>query len=112
MRPDAVLEALDEALGGRNKEDPGLSLAVNHVADVCSILISNRNFETENWKEVVSGALSTYIGEKKAADISVQLREHCFKETRPRQAQVCMDIFFGSVCMCVCVYYVHEYTQE
>jgi hypothetical protein len=92
MRPDAVLEALDEALGGRNKDDPGLALAVNHVADVCSILTSNRNFEPDSWKEVVTGALGMFISEKKAADISMQLREHCFKETRPRQSQVCVDV--------------------
>jgi elongation factor 3 len=94
MEVGAVLESLKEALAGIASPPsgecvPGWESALEHVAQLCAVLVSNRNFEASEWSKV----LETFVEplHKGAAQASDNLRQMCFKATRVKVAQEDLD---------------------
>ena len=91
MDTEAVLKALHDSMGeaalAAAKAMPGWTTAETHACSLCSILISNRNFEVADWEGVVAGTLAGFLEGHGAKKIAENLREACFKETRPRDVQ-------------------------
>ena len=92
MEVEGVLSSLKEVLaqipspsGGGVQAETGFDTAMLHTAKICSILISNRNFEPEAWAQVLTKFLEPLqVGAAQASD---ELRKLCYKATRVKVAQ-------------------------
>jgi len=88
LNPDAVLSLLNPLLkDAKGVPGPAQDTALLHVASVASILIANINFEPPVWSELVDQTLAPFFGAEEVKNVGTQLRELCFKETRPKAVQ-------------------------
>eukprot|EP00961_Rhodomonas_salina_P266951 3607134-Rhodomonas_salina.1 len=93
LNPDAVLSLLNPLLkDAKGVPGPAQDTALLHVASVASILIANINFEPPVWSELVDQTLAPFFGAEEVKNVGTQLRELCFKETRPKAVQVRLSL--------------------
>ena len=94
MEVNAVVESLKECLANVPSPPPieglpGWETALMHASKLCSVMVSNRNFEENAWTQVLATILEPL--HKGAAQASDELRQVCFKATRVKVAQEDLD---------------------
>ncbi|EKX48372.1 hypothetical protein GUITHDRAFT_68804, partial [Guillardia theta CCMP2712] len=87
LNPEAVLEIWGSVFPATDPSEKklGYEEAVAHVCKVCSSLITDRNFEHATWREVLEEHMKPFA--PIAQEASDQLRDLCYRESRPKVAE-------------------------